>query len=54
MNLIVISIVIFFGILLIIFTIIRNQKDKKDLEKTLNNDYPKVIDQKGDLDEDGL
>ncbi len=40
--------------ILVIFIIIRNQKDKKDLELTLNNDFPKLIDKKGDIDDDGL
>lgn len=37
-------IIIIFGILviaLIVFLIIRNQKDEKDFEKELDNDYPK-------------
>ena len=41
-------------VILVIFIIVRNQKDKKDLEETLNNDYQQQIDQKGDFDEDGL
>ncbi len=54
MNWIIVSIVITFGILLIIFTIIRNQKDKKDFEQKMNNNYPKQIDQKSEIDYDGL
>jgi len=43
-NLLLISIVVFAAILLIFFLIKENQKDKKTLVKTLNNDYqqPKV------------
>jgi len=33
---------------LIIFMIRRNQKDEKDLENKLNNDYPKLDDQELD------
>jgi uncharacterized membrane protein YukC len=54
MNWTILIIVGILVLILVIFTIIRNQKDKKDLEKTLNNDYPKQIDQKDDFDEDGL
>jgi uncharacterized membrane protein len=49
------KIIIIVGILvliLVIFTIIRNQKDKKDLEKTLNNDFSKKPDQRGEIEED--
>lgn len=51
------SVIIIVGILvldLLVFTIIKNQKDKKDFEKKMNNDFPKTIDQKGEIDEDDL
>ena len=50
-------ILIIFGILaiaLIIFLIVRNQKDEKDFEKTLNNDYPKPKSDDEDIDIDDL
>ena len=37
-------------IALIIFIAIKNQKDKKDLENTLNNDYRKPKDEENDAD----
>ena len=49
------TILIIVGVLviaLVVFTIIRNQKDKKDLKEKLNNDYPKKPDQRGELEED--
>ncbi len=53
MNRIVIIIV---GILvtgLVVLIIIRNQKDKKELENKLNNDYPKKKDEEGDIETEG-
>jgi hypothetical protein len=38
------------GIGVVIFTIIRNQKDKKELEQKINNDYPKKKDEEGDIE----
>lgn len=52
-----ITLIIIIGILavgLIVFTIIRNQKDKTDFEEKMNNDYPKSIDKKGEIDDDGI
>ena len=37
-------------IALIIFIAIKNQKDKKDLVNTLNNDYRKPTDEENDAD----
>jgi hypothetical protein len=37
-------------IALIIFIAIKNQKDKKDLVNTLNNDYRKTKDEENDAD----
>lgn len=42
-----------FGIVviaLIIFLVKRNQKDEKQLENQLKNDYPKPKDDKGDIE----
>ena len=44
---------ILFGIVaisLIIFLVVRNQKDKKEFEEQVNNDYPRSKDQEGDED----
>jgi FtsZ-interacting cell division protein ZipA len=54
MNWTIIIIVGILGIVIVIFTLFRNLKDKKDLEEKFNNDYPKKIDKKGEIDEDGL
>ncbi len=35
---------------LVVFTIIRNQKDKKEFVHKLNNDYPKKKDEEGDIE----
>ena len=44
------------GILVVVsllaFIIIRNQKDKRDLEKKLNEDYKKTKKEEGDIDVD--
>ncbi len=34
---------------MVIFIIIRNQKDKHELEQKINNDYPKKRDDEGDI-----
>jgi hypothetical protein len=39
---------------LVVFTIIRNLKDEKDFKQTMNNDYPKPKDKKGEIEEDVL
>ncbi len=44
-----------FGVLviaLIIFLVIRNQKDKNNLEDQLNNDFHKSKEEEGDIDTD--
>lgn len=51
------TIIIIVGVLalgILVFTIIRNQKDEKDFEEKINNNYPKSIDQKGENDDDEL
>jgi preprotein translocase subunit YajC len=50
MNWFIIIIVGILGIVLIAFLIFRNQKDKKALEKKLNNDYTKPRDEEGDIE----
>ncbi len=40
----------FVVIALIIFLVKRNQKDEKQLEEQLKNDYPKPKDDKGDIE----
>jgi FtsZ-interacting cell division protein ZipA len=49
MNWTILIIVGILALVLIVFTTIRNQKDKKDLEKELNDDYSKLNE---DLEED--
>jgi preprotein translocase subunit YajC len=46
---------IIFGILitgLIVFLVYRNQKDEKNFEKQMNNDFPKSKDEEGDAEID--
>lgn len=52
MNWTIVIIVGIIGIAIVIFTLIRNLKDKKDLEEKLNNDFPKKPDQRGEIEED--
>ena len=52
MNYTVIVIVGILVIGLVVFTIVRNLKDKKELEEEMNNDYQESNDQKGDFDEE--
>jgi hypothetical protein len=52
MNLPVLIIVGVAAVALILFLVIRNQKDKKDLEYQIKNDYPKSKDEEGDADID--
>jgi preprotein translocase subunit YajC len=50
-----IPVLILIGILLValvIFLIVRNQKDKKQLEEKLNNDFHKSKDEEGDIETD--
>lgn len=37
-------------LLLVIFIIVRNRKDRKDLENQIENDYKKPPDREGDID----
>jgi preprotein translocase subunit YajC len=50
-----IPVLIIFGIViivLIVFLLVRNQKDKKQLEEKLNNDFHKSRDEEGDIETD--
>lgn len=50
-------ILITFGILaiaLIVFLVVRNQKDKSNFENKLNNDYPKSRSEDGDIEIDEM
>ena len=51
MNWIVITIVIVIAVLLVIYTIVQNRKDEKELEDFLNNDY-KHPEETDDLNDD--
>jgi hypothetical protein len=53
MNWVVISITGILVIGLVVFTISRNLKDKKELEQKINNDYPKKKDEEGDIEIEG-
>jgi preprotein translocase subunit YajC len=49
------SVIIIVGVLallVLIFLIIRNQKDKKEVIDQIKNDYPKSKDEEGDVDVD--
>jgi len=49
------TVLIIFGIgalALIIFLVVRNQKDEKEFEEQVNNDYPKAKDEEGDVEAD--
>ncbi len=50
MNWYVIIIVGIVAIGLVVFTIIRNQKDKNDFVHKVNNDYPKKKEEEGDVE----
>jgi FtsZ-interacting cell division protein ZipA len=52
MNWPVLIIVGIAALILIMFLIIRNQKDKKEFVDQLKNDYPKSKDEEGDVDID--
>ena len=54
MNWLVIIIVGILAIALIVFLVICNQKDEKEFEKELNNDYPKPKSKDGALEIDEL
>ena len=45
---IILAVVILFLVGLVVFINIRNKKDKRDLERTLNNDFKKPRDEEGE------
>ncbi len=51
-NWIIVSIVIFCVVILVVFLIIRNQKDKKKYTDFLNKDYKKANEEESDLNDD--
>ncbi|MDQ0477858.1 MULTISPECIES: hypothetical protein [Chryseobacterium] len=51
MNWLILIIFGIFAIALIVFLIIRNQKDEKEFEKELDNDYPKPMKEDNDFDD---
>jgi large-conductance mechanosensitive channel len=54
MNWLIIIIVGILVIALIVFLVLRNQKDEKQFEKKLDNDYPKPKSEDGDIEIDEL
>ena len=54
MNWLILIVVGIFAIALVAFLIIRNQRDKKNFKKQLNNDYPKPNSEEGDIEIDEL
>ena len=54
MNVAVLILFAIVVIALIIFLVVRNQKDKIKLEDKLNNDYRKSKDEEGDIETDEM
>lgn len=54
MNWLILIIFGIFVIALIVFLIVRNQKDEKEFEQELDNDYPKPKSENGDIEIDKL
>ena len=52
MDWLILLVVGILAIVLIVFLVIRNQKDKKKFIRQLNNDYPKHMDNEGDIEID--
>jgi len=50
MNWIALTIFGIAAIALVVFLVVRNQKDEKDFEEQVNNDYHKTKDEEGDVD----
>jgi preprotein translocase subunit YajC len=51
------SLIIVFGVVtiaLIVFLVVRNQKDEKEFENQLKNDYRKTKDEEGDIEIDKI
>jgi preprotein translocase subunit YajC len=54
MNWLIIIIVGIFAVALIVFLVIRDQKDEKKFEKELDNDYPGATIEDRDIEDDKL
>ena len=54
MKWLIIIIVGILGIALIVFLVTRNQKDEREFEKELNNDYTKPNGEEGNIEIDNL
>jgi hypothetical protein len=54
MNWLIVIIVGILAISLIVFLVIRNQKDEKEFEKELDNDYPKPKSENRGIENDEL
>jgi hypothetical protein len=52
MNLPVLIAIGIMAILFIVYLVVRNQKDKKEVIDQIKNDYPKSKDEEGDADVD--
>lgn len=52
MNWFIISIVVLVAIVIVVFTLIRNNKEKDNLERKLNNDFKKKSDRRGEIEKD--
>jgi hypothetical protein len=52
MNLPVLIAIGIMAVLFIVYLVIRNQKDKKEVIDQIKNDYPKSKDEEGDADVD--
>ena len=49
-NLLIIIVIATLALALIVFLVLKNQKDKKQLEQQLNRDYPHKDDKEGDVE----
>ena len=52
MNIPVLILVGIVLVALVIFLVLKNQKDKRQLEEKLNNDFPKSKEEEGDIEID--
>ncbi len=52
MNIFAITVTVLICIALLVFVIVRNQKDEKQFEQQLKDDYHKTKDEEGDVDVD--
>jgi hypothetical protein len=54
MNIPVLVITLLGALVLIVFLVVRNKKDRKDLENKLNNDYTKPKDDESDVETEDI